>query len=206
MKGLLMLIILPLISTIAAAEEYKIVKKENNISIYERWIVRQNNTKVRELKVVYIAKSNSAEVLALLKNETAGVKWNDRAETYKVLPKQEEHWVNYIKYNTPIGMDDQDWCVHYKYVPSANEAYSEVQFESITDSRFPKGEDVKRITGVKGKWILEEQQNGQVKITYIIATNKDSSIPRWIADPVIHNMIFDTMEEFKKLLEINNYE
>jgi hypothetical protein len=206
MKGMMILGILTMFSTIVTAEEYKMVKKENSILIYERWITRQSNAKVRELKVVFMARSNKDEIVSLLKNEEAGVKWNGRAETYRIVNKEENgYWVNYTRYNTPIGMDDQDWCVQYHYQPEAGNGYTEVLFESIQDSRFPKDKDVKRITGVKGKWILEEQPNGYIKVTYIIATNKDSSIPRWISDPVIHNTIFDTMEEFKKLLETGNY-
>lgn len=206
MKYLLMLMMILLMYSRAVAEEYKMVKKENNISIYERWIVRHNNAKVRELKVVFNAKTTCSEVIALVKNEEAGVRWNGRAETYMVIPKQAGYWVNYIKYKTPIGMDNQDWCVQYYQPASSSSAYTELFFESTADSRFPATKDVKRISGVKGRWILEEQNGGYVKITYIISTNKDSSIPRWLADPVIHNTIFDTMDEFKKLLERNNYE
>ena len=189
--------------TTAVAGDYKMVKSQNDITIYERWIVRPGGAKVRQLKVVFTARTSGSNVISLLKNEQAGTKWNGRAETYKVIPTTStSSWINYTRYATPFPMADQDWCVQYSITNTTETGnYAEVHFESIEDKRFPKDDDVKRITGVKGTWTMESMQDSGTKITYIIASNKDSSIPRWIADPVIHSTIFDTMTEFKKLLE-----
>ncbi len=102
--------------------------------------------------------------------------------------------------------DDQDWCLQYYAPKHERTGYAEVYFESINDSRFPKQKDTKRITGVKGRWILEDSSGGNVRITYIISSNRDSSIPKWISDPAIHNTMLETMNNFKNLLETNVYE
>ena len=156
--------------------------------------------------MTYHARTSINEIVALLKNEEAGRKWNDRAESYHVINKGEGYWINYIKHDVPFPLDDQDWCVQYYQPGYQRSGYTELYFESINDNRFPLAKSTKRITGVKGRWILEDSSNGNVRITYIISTNRDSSVPRWIADPIIHNTMLETMSNFKNLLENNVYE
>ncbi len=189
------------------AEEYILVKKEKYAALYERWINRTDGERVREIRGVFTARTNMASVLALLKNQSAGVHWNKNASAYKVLVTGRDSWINYIQYDLPFPMDDQDCCVMYRAQPlTPGMPRCEITFESTTVAAFPVPADTKRITGIQGKWILEQQANQTIKITYQIATDRNRKIPRWMSDPIVHDNVFRMMDSFQSLLEKNNDE
>jgi len=185
---------------ISFAGDYKLVTREHSISLYERWI-QHNGGPVRELKAEFTVNTNVEKVIALLKNEQKGLIWNNHASVYKIIPeKQQQAWMAYIQYDIPWPMDDYDCLLAYHTETRPASGITEILFKSIQSNRFPVSADITRITGTKGKWILEKQKDG-LKITYLITTDRNKSIPRWVSDPVIHNNLFTTMTRFKDLLE-----
>jgi hypothetical protein len=103
----------------------------------------------------------------------------------------------------PAIMDDQECCLLYQLPSSFSQQQNMyvINFESTLSPLFPVSSDVTRITGVKGQWILEQLSNGNMKVTYIISSDKSSNIPRFISDPIVHNNLFKTITNFKTLLE-----
>ncbi len=43
--------------------------------------------------------------------------------------------------------------------------------------------------------------SGNVKVTYLITTDRSREIPRWVSDPIVHNNLIKTMSKFKTLAE-----
>lgn len=185
------------------ASEFKIVKKQGNIVLYERWITGSTGESVRELKAEFSVKSNSENVIDLLKNQPEGTKWNMNALMYKIAKtSHEDEWINYIKYGMPAMMDDQECCLWYKVSPSfSGQQNVVIKFQSTLSPLFPVSPDVKRITGVKGEWILQQQSNKSLKVTYFITSDKSSNIPRFVSDPIIRGNLLKTIESFRDLLE-----
>ncbi len=186
--------------------DFKMIKQQNSISLYERWI-KHNGNEVRELKAEFEIRSTSIQsILSLLKNGSRGTEWNNNSKTYQVSLTKEEHvWITYICYGIPWPMDDQDCCLRYSYEPAALTASSfAISFESTNYPAFPVKKDVTRITGTKGKWSIENTGNGNFKIAYQVATDKSSSIPRWISDPLVYNNLLKTIASFRSILENKN--
>lgn len=184
--------------------DFKIVKKQGDITLYERWIKRGDTEPVRELKAEFLVECDVENVISLLKDQPAGIKWNKNASLYKIAntPKNNE-WINYIKYNMPAIFDDQECCLLYKMPDSysINENACVINFESTTSSLFPPQSAIKRITGVSGQWKMEQQANHFLKITYRISSDKSANIPRFISDPIVHSNLIKTMLNFKTMLE-----
>jgi hypothetical protein len=145
-------------------------------------------------------------VVALFRDQHQGREWNINASDYRVAAGNDaQHWITYIKYDIPWPMDDQDCCLLYHYREAAAKGETaEVEFLSTTDHRFPRLPKTTRITGTKGKWQMEPQAAGQLKITYTVTTDRSKTIPRWVSDPIIHDNLFRTMTKFKSLLENNH--
>lgn len=186
------------------ASDFKIVKKQGDIVLYERWITDTKGESVRELKAEFFVKSNTKNVIDLLKNQPEGTKWNRNASVYKITNAlNEDQWINYIKYDMPAIMDDQECCLLYQ-LPSSflqQQNVCVINFESTLSPLFPVSSGVTRITGVRGQWILEQLSNENMKVTYIISSDKSSNIPRFISDPIVHSNLFKTITNFKTLLE-----
>lgn len=196
----IMLTLLLMFQPEAFAGEFSLIKKDAGILLYERWIPNKGEI-VRELKAVFTVRiSNPEKVMLLLKDAHEGLKWNNNASKYQIVPGvHPDAWYAYILYDIPWPMDDFDCLLSYHYEPmGAGSAV--IAFQSVSNSAFPILEDVSRIKGTKGKWILE-QQGEVLKITYLVTTDRDKAVPRWISDPIIHDNLFKTMNRFKDLLE-----
>jgi hypothetical protein len=99
-------------------------------------------------------------------------------------------------------MDDQDCSLKYSFNKSdLNSPVCNIYFEGFNTEKFPVEKNVTRITGTKGKWMVEKAKQGNLRITYQIVTDKSVSVPRWVSDPIIHDNLFKTIIEFRKLLE-----
>jgi len=197
-----LVLVLPLVQ-LCRAGDFELVKAERNVALYERWIKHNGNT-VRELKASFTAKAASAEaVVALLKNPAKGPKWNTNAKNYKIAyTSNDAVWLTYVRYKIPWPLDDQDCSLKYSFNKAdLNNPVCNIYFEGITTDKFPVVKNVTRITGTKGKWMVEKVKEGNLKITYQIVTDKSASVPRWVSDPIIHDNLFKTITEFRKLLE-----
>ncbi|GAB3421696.1 SRPBCC family protein [Niabella aquatica] len=189
--------------TVCNAADFKLVKNESNINLYERWVPHNGNT-VRELKADFVVRTPSADaVIALLKDPDKGAKWNTHARTVKIaVTKNETVWYTYVRYKMPWPMNDQDCGLKYFFNKNdVSKAICPVYFEEAGVMQFPAIKNVNRITGTRGKWVLEKIKNGHLRVTYQIITDKSISVPRWIADPIIHDNLFTTMAAFRELLE-----
>ena len=172
-KILIVLILLLLVvNSNAQAGDYKLVKKDGLISLYEKWIRAMNGEQAREIKAVFFVKATPADAIQLLKNQSKGKDWNAGADVYKVVASANTNsWVSYVRYDIPWPVGDQDCCLAYIMKESTN--VTEIFFESTSHTSFPIKSGVGRINGTKGKWLLEKNANGMMKITYTISTNKN---------------------------------
>lgn len=200
-SGVLMLALL--VVNFCYAGDFELVKADRNISLYERWVKHNGNT-VRELKADFTVKAvSAAAVVALLKNPAKGPRWNTNARNYKIAyTNNDAVWLTYVRYKIPWPMDDQDCSLKYSFNKSdLNSPVCNIYFEGFNTEKFPVEKNVTRITGTKGKWMVEKAKQGNLKITYQIVTDKSVSVPRWVSDPIIHDNLFKTIIEFRKLLE-----
>jgi hypothetical protein len=194
---------IPLLLAYQTAEDFKLVKQDKVVSLYERWIPGEEGEIVREIKAVFLVKSDVAAVRQLLINQARGTDWNTNAREYRVLLSGNEgNWITYTRYAIPWPFGDQDCCLLYHFTRyPAGSRTGEIAFESVLHDRFPLSGAVARITGTKGKWLMADEGNGHMKITYIISTNRSKKVPRWVSDPIVRNNLFATMTTFRNILE-----
>lgn len=184
-------------SSFPTTDDYKIVKQDETVTLYERWIEQGSSEKVRELKAIFLVRSSATRLVNLLQNQQLGTKWNPHAKEYRVsLHTQPNQWINYVKYSMPWPFDDQDCCMLFSF-DNANQ----VSFSSTNTNLYPLKKNISRINMVKGKWIMQDRGNGLLHITYIVSTAKSKKVPAWISDPIVRNNMMETMKSFKKTLE-----
>lgn len=183
------------------ADDFKLVTTQQSVTLYERWIMH-NGDRVRELKAEFPVNVNTTDkLITTLKNEREGAKWNQNVSQYDVIGHKDENvWLLYIRYHIPWPLDDQDCCMLYR-AKKLSENFMEISFESITRPEFPETDKVIRMTGVKGKWLMEKTNAGGFKITYYITSDKSRSLPQWVSDPIVHKNMIKTMSALKDILE-----
>ena len=200
---MLVLLVQSLYAGTTGEGEFKLVKKDEVLSLYERWIPGAQGEQVREIKAVFLVRSNVESVISLLVDQSRGKEWNSNARNYDVVHTgNRTNWITYMRYSIPWPFGDQDCCLSYSVHKEADKPFSGViSFESVLNNQFPVTTEVTRITGTKGKWLLEDAGNGQMKVSYTISTNRSKKVPRWIADPIVRNNLFTSMTTFRTLLE-----
>ncbi|MBO9632330.1 MAG: hypothetical protein J7578_04385 [Chitinophagaceae bacterium] len=199
---LLVLLVQSLFAGAIGEGEYKLVKKDEVVSLYERWVPGAEGGQVREIKAVFEVRSDLEGMISLLTDQARGKEWNVNAQLYNVLHTGgRTNWITYTRYSIPWPLGDQDCCLAYSVrKDSGNLRIGIISFESVLHNQFPVSPEVTRITGTKGKWQLEDAGNGRMKVSYFVSTNR-SKIPRWISDPIVRNNLFSTMSSFRSILE-----
>lgn len=201
LKTLTLLILTCLGFAQAGATGFEFVKKSGTVHLYERWINGKDGESVRELKAIFMTNSSSQALIRLLKDDSRGSKWNERAAVYSILDgSSADTWINYIHYDLPAIMDDQDCCLKYQVHRDAS-GRVDIRFVETEHAAFPIKKNVSRITGVKGNWRLIPQSGDRLQVTYTITSDRNKSIPRFVSDPIIQNNLLKTMNTFKSLLE-----
>lgn len=200
--GILMLVwVLNTGFTTHEGDGYKLVKNDQQIALYERWVINDQKHQVRELKAVFKIKAGLPAICSLLTDASKGASWNKYARVYQIQGNQRE-WFTYIRYRTPWPFGDQDCCLRYQFnMQEANPSTVQLQFESALHQQFPEQSSTTRITGIKGSWLLTKSTNNQIDVVYQISSHKSASIPRWVSDPIVRNNIIDSMDAFRQLLE-----
>lgn len=195
LTGILLMIHL-LTTTALRAADFRLVKRSGDIFLYERWL-GEGDAAVRELKAVFLVRAAAPAIIALLRDPQRGPGWNPSAREYRVLPDAgPDRWINYIRYAVPWPFGDQDCCLAFQVAGPL-----EVRFESTQHPAFPPSEGRTRLTGVKGRWLLEPRHSGLVQVQYFITTHRNRKLPRWASDPIVHANLVKTMTQFKQLAE-----
>ena len=183
--------------------EFKLVKSDQAVSLYERWIPGAEGEQVREVKAVFEVKADIEAAITLLTDQAKGKTWNAQAGEYKVLPSgNRNQWITYTRYSVPWPFGDQDCCIAHQVNKDPNNPKAgTIYFESTTHTSFPVTDAATRIQGTRGRWIFEDNQHGGMKVSYIVSTNRSKKMPRWVTDPIVRNNMFSTMSSFRSLLE-----
>ncbi|MDF2187316.1 START domain-containing protein [Paraflavitalea sp. CAU 1676] len=191
------------VATNTSEGEFKLVKSDKVVSLYERWIPGSGGEQVREVKALFEVKTGIEAAITLLTDQAKGKEWNAQAEQYKVLSSgNRNQWITYTRYSVPWPFGDQDCCLsHHVSKDPNNPRAGTIYFESIDHIQFPVKTSVTRIQGTKGRWVFEEIRPGTISVAYIVSTNRSKKLPRWVTDPIVRNNLFTTMTTFRSLLE-----
>jgi hypothetical protein len=184
-------------------EGFELVKKDGNISIYERWITFPKTSpplEAREVKGEFFFNNTVYAGLHLIQNEALIERWQSHVSEFKVYPQRDTTtWFEYSYHDIPWPVSDQDHYLIYRLVYQGNDKLF-IAFESYVDAvRSPVRKGVTRME-LAGSWYLERLAPGRTKATYRILS-KPSEIPKFITDPIIRNNMMKTIREYIALLE-----
>jgi hypothetical protein len=187
-------------------EDFVLVKKDGNVSIYERWIIFPSSDppiQAREVKGEFVFNNTIDAGLRLLQNEEKIKQWQSHVSEFKVFKSEDSSlWYEYSYHDIPWPVSDQDHLLVYSIDKrSPNDMF--IAFESRRDERLaPLRKGVTRMT-LAGSWTFEKIDADKVKATYRILS-KPLNIPKFLTDPIIRNNMMTTIQEFIALIEKKN--
>lgn len=189
------------------AEGFALVRKQEPIWVYERWITfpgKKPAVEAREVKGVFIIQCSKFTILKLLKDESKIRTWQKHVSKFKVYAKADTtYWQEYSYHDIPWPVSDQDHFLEYRIQEPDPEKKIVVTFKSIEDpSLAPVKKGVTRME-LRGSWTIEQINPSQTKVTYRILS-MPIGIPRIFTDPVIRSNLMSTIEALTELAEKQN--
>jgi hypothetical protein len=185
-------------------EGFVLVRKDEKISIFERWIIFPNSEppiEAREVKGEFFFDNSMFAGLNLIQDEKKIQKWQKHVSEFKVYPQLDTTtWLEYSYHDIPWPVSDQDHLLQYKFGEIIPGKSLFLTFESRqNDALAPVRKGVTRME-LYGSWKWEQISPGKTKVTYRILS-KPIGIPKWLTDPIIRSNIMTTIEEYVALLQ-----
>jgi hypothetical protein len=186
-------------------ENWSLVREDDNIFIYERWITFPKSNppvRAREVKGEFTVHNSSVrEAFDLIQNESKIKLWQKHVTEFKVYPQSDtSRWLEYSYHDIPWPVSDQDHFLEYRIQEGSTPNRVFITFETTENATLaPVREDVTRMT-LSGAWLFQDLGNNRIKITYSILS-MPSHIPRIFTDPVIRSNLMSTIKAYIQLLE-----
>jgi hypothetical protein len=185
------------------SDDFTLVKEEDGILIYERWLTYPKTdppVSAREVKGEFYFHNTIEEAVRLLQDEKRISKWQSHVSEFRVYKKEDStKWSEYSYHDIPWPVSDQDHLLAYLITRKENgEVF--ISFESFVDNKLaPLQKGVTRME-LSGSWTFKKVDNNKVKATYRIFS-MPLPIPKFLTDPIIRNNMVTTIQEFKALLD-----
>jgi len=187
----------PLSSKTGEESEFTLVKQEDDISIYTRWIPVDETRSARQVKVKFTVHAPADKLISVLLDDDSFTSWMRGTKDYhRIQTVDSVNWYSYIQFSIPWPLNDQDCIIRYTLRKHSG-TYMEITLNGEPAYLAPV-DGVKRIPHMQGSWRLLEVSPEKTLVEYLIFSNQPSSFPRWITDPIIQNNMIKTMTAFRK--------
>lgn len=183
--------------------KFTLVRSDENISIYTRWIPATKTRMTREIKAEFIIDSPVNEIVSVLKDEKLYTQWMKSTKSYyRLKTTDENNWYAYIQFSIPWPLNNQD-CI-LKYRVHENEDSSKTEIKLLGEPGFLKTyEGIERISHMEGSWIITRIDSQKSLVEYYMYSNQAPKFPTWITDPLIQKNLLKTMNALRDLI-MNN--
>ncbi|MCX6296774.1 MAG: hypothetical protein NTX97_12055 [Bacteroidetes bacterium] len=186
-----------------SVSDWQLQKFENGITVYSRIA---ENSKYKELKVVYQIKTSLSSIVALLNDAPSFPQWVYRCDASKILKKDsDKHLIRYQTVAAPWPVDDRDMVVD---VNTFQDPKTKIVYQKVTciPDFIPEDKDHIRIREFRGSWTLKPLKNGIVELEYELLVNPGGIVPAWIINMAIVDGPFDTSMNMKVWVMKDKYQ
>lgn len=179
---------------------WKLITESAGIKMYERWVKLDKDVKVRERSGKMTLHSTVDEVVKLISDASKAHLWMSNVEDVKVLKSvSSTEWYQRTVLDAPWPFSKQDMVS--RYIVEHDTQNKKAIIKILRETKlFPKQEGVDRLDSFNAEWIVENVKENKVKITFTTKSTKPPKYPAWAQDPVVRNMFFSNLKNFKKVI------
>jgi hypothetical protein len=187
----------------AASGAYALVRTDQNISIYSKWVPLNETVSTRKVKAVFSCNAEVEDVVELLRSDGDMTKWMSGVSSYSRLKTNDPHsWYSYIRYGLPWPLADQDCVVRYEVEDFEDGKMTKILVTGLPD--YVKAKDgVTRIPHLECEWVIRKTGENRLVIEFSQYSKQIPKFPRWITDPIIQKALIKSIVAFKGLLGNN---
>jgi hypothetical protein len=182
---------------------FTLVRSDENISIYTRWIPATETRLTRQIKAEFIIDSPADKIVSVLRDEKSYLLWMKSTKSYyRLKTVNDNQWFAYIQFSIPWPLNNQDCILKYEVHESLEALRTEIYLVGEPD--FLKTyEGVERISHMEGSWIITQIDSGKSRVEYYMYSKQAPKFPTWITDPIIQKNLLKTMNAFRDLVNNN---
>jgi hypothetical protein len=182
--------------------KYKLIRSDNGIQLYYKWINITENHKVRVLKLQLIIDESISDIRNTVIDEKQLKEWlSSVKENSRIKLIDSNNWYSYIQFEAPWPLKNQDCILKYNINHENNRI--NICFKNVPDY-INYIEGVKRMGHLKGKWVLTPINEKKTLVEYEMYSNQTPVFPRWIVDPIIQKAMWKSIDNFRQLVNESN--
>ncbi len=207
MRLFIAILLSTLFSFSASAETtaWELEKEEEdiNLKIFTREV---DGSDLKEFKGEMLVDAKLTSLAALLLDGQVAPEWMYQCEKFEVVEQIDSLTaVVYFVNGAPWPVSDRDAVVMTVMNQDPETLAIKISLDSLAD-RLPEDDDYVRIPSMKGFWLFEPVENGQVLVTYQVHANPGGSLPNWLANSVVVDTPYNTMSNMVEMLKLEKYQ
>ena len=187
-------------SAIDVNTKFTLVRSDNNISIYTRWIPVTESRSTRQLKAEFVIDCPPENIISVLRDEKSYTKWMKATNTYyRLKTVNENQWYSYVQFSIPWPLNNQDCILRYEVQDSTEPMKTEIRLVGEPDF-LQHYDGVERISHMEGSWVITQIGSRKSHVQYLVYSNQAPKFPTWITDPLIQKNLLKTMNALRDIV------
>jgi hypothetical protein len=184
-----------------AASTYTLVRSDQNISVYAKWIPLNETVSTRKVKAVFSCSAEVNDVIRLISDDAAVTQWMSNVADFNRLKSVSAgEWFSYLRYGLPWPLSDQDCIVHYVVEEMEGGKSARVLVTGIPDY-IPVNSGISRISHLECEWLIHKTGDNRVVIEYSQYSKQPPKFPRKITDPLVQKALIRSLAAFRAIVE-----
>lgn len=179
---------------------WELITESFGIKVYERWVELEKDVKVRERSGKMTLHCSVEEVIELISDISKTQLWMNNVEKVEVIKSVSvKEWYQRTVLDAPWPFNKQDMVS--RYMVDHNKEKNEARVSILRETNlYPKQDGVDRLDSFNAEWEIVAVNENKVKVTFTTKSTRPPEYPCWVQDPVVRNMFFSNLKNFKKLL------
>jgi hypothetical protein len=180
---------------------YTVVRGDQNIILYSRWVEVSSSVKTRQVKAVFTCRADPEEAVALLRDDHSYTSWmNGTRDFSRMKTVNNQNWYSYVRYALPWPLNDMDCVLKYRVEEFPEGTGMRIFITGNPDYIAPV-DGVNRIPHLEVEWIIKRTTKGTISVEYSQFSKQPSKFPHWIIDPIVQKNLIKSLDSFRGIVE-----
>lgn len=177
--------------------DWKLAKQSGDIKISYRYVEIGDTLETREMFLSFLVDAAPDKIIPVFKEADKLSYWTAGTKNCEVLRDNNSTWLVYSKFDFPWPFNQEDLITEYKMTKANTQTI--LSYESWTP-KLPYYKDIPNNKKYIGEWLFVPQKDGTTLVEFHSIALFKSSIPKFIQDPIVQNILIESINNLKSLL------
>lgn len=177
---------------------WKLARESEDIKISYRNVEVGDTLKTREMRLSFLVDAAPDKIVAMFKEADKLTVWSAGAKECEILSDNNSEWLTYSKFNFPWPFSQEDLVTEYSLVKS--NSVITLSYKAGTPRKLPFNKNIPICKKYEGQWLFISQMNGITKVEFYSTALFISSIPKFIQDPIVQEILIESINNLKTLI------